>query len=224
MCDTASVTVHKGEVMGSENISFEQFKKSIVDGNIEEVRAAFVQIFEGKDLKSAAFPSSILGQDLVSGIWCPSICPEVGNNAVIDLGNGALVIDPMQFATLNGWTDVCKRLLESGWDVNAVDPFFRVTPLHTAASFGFEDLLEVLISLGASIDTQAYDGQTPLYSACLSNRLDCVTALVKAGADISLPASDGSLPIHIAAETNNVKMVQVLLEHGNTPDTVSFPF
>ena len=36
--------------MGSENISFEQFKKCIVDGNIKEVRAAFVQIFEGKDL------------------------------------------------------------------------------------------------------------------------------------------------------------------------------
>ena len=210
--------------MGSENISFEQFKKCIVDGNIEEVRAAFVQIFEGKDLKSAAFPSSILGQDIVSGIWCPSICPEVGNNAVIDLGNGVLVIDPLQFATLNGWTDVCKRLLESGWDVNAVDPLLRVTPLHTAALYGFKDLLEALISMGASIDTQAYDEQTPLHFACLSNHLDCVIALVKAGADISLPASDGSLPIHAAAQTNNVKMVQVLLEHGNTPDTVSSPF
>ena len=58
----------------------------------------------------------------------------------------------------------------------------------------------------------------------LTPDLDCVIALVKAGADIYLPASDGSLPIHAAAEANNVEMVQVLLEHGNTPDTVSSPF
>ena len=58
----------------------------------------------------------------------------------------------------------------------------------------------------------------------LTPDLDCVIALVKAGADISLLASDGSQPIHAAAEANNVEMVQVLLEHGNTPDTVSSPF
>ena len=82
--------------------------------------------------------------------------------------------------------------------------------------------MEALLSWGAEVDPQCPLGQTPLHAACLEGHLLCVLTLFKAGASLTLPANDGSQSIHFAAYRNRVEAVKTLLEHGCSPDTVSW--
>jgi ankyrin repeat protein len=54
-----------------------------------------------------------------------------------------------------------KYLVEHGADVNAVGEF-GWTPLHAAAYQGLTDVIELLVSKGAKLDTKDKLGQTPL--------------------------------------------------------------
>ena len=128
---------------------------------------------------------------------------------------------PLLAATQNGHTDICGLLLAHGSDVNEVRPKTKLTALHTAAVRGHEAIVEALLSWGAIVDPQDFQGMTPLYAACQSGQLACVLALLKAGASVSLPLNDGGLPIHIAAQKNRVETVRTLLDYGCSPDMVS---
>ena len=114
--------------------------------------------------------------------------------------------------------------------MNASSPKTKRTALHFAALEGNNDLVEVLLTWGATVDQQDHSGSAPLYYACQEGHVDCVLTLSKAGANLSLPQGtltmdwkhwSGGHPIHVAAVGNHVQVLKTLLELGCSPNAVS---
>ena len=131
-------------------------------------------------------------------------------------------VTPLLIAAQNDHTDICGLLLAKGSNVNETTPCLKYTALHWAANNGNNALVEALLSWGAEVNPQGYNGYAPLHAACQEGHLLCVLTLLKAGASLTLPNYKGLLPIHYAAKNNRVKVVMTLLKHGCTPDMVSW--
>ena len=128
---------------------------------------------------------------------------------------------PLLVAAKNCHTDICGLLLAHGSNVNEVTYETKATALHLATTRGHNALVEALLSWGAEVSPENNLGWTPLHIACQEGLL-CVLTLLKAGASLTWPTKRGLLPIHIAAQHNRVEVVKTLLEHGSSPDVVSW--
>lgn len=87
------------------------------------------------------------------------------------------------------------------------------TALHAAADFGKLEALQVLISAGAPLDSQAAPhGFTPLHYAAEHGRIPIVEALLAAGASKFTEDIDGRRPWHIASNDPRRKHICDLLK------------
>ncbi|MBL9132369.1 MAG: acyltransferase family protein [Verrucomicrobiaceae bacterium] len=73
--------------------------------------------------------------------------------------------------------------IDLGVDVNAPDPGLGATPLTTAAIFGHEHVVLLLLDRGADVKRTNRDGGTALHAAAFLGRAEITRALLKAGAD-----------------------------------------
>jgi hemoglobin len=101
----------------------------------------------------------------------------------------------------------------------AAHSFGGRTLLHYAAGAGCLEMIECLLRLGMSPDTQDGGGHTALYrvaNECASDAGPKIArALLQAGADVN--ASGGvtrSTPLHMAARRGHVEIARVLLDCG----------
>ena len=69
--------------------------------------------------------------------------------------------------------------------VNLRHPQNHQTALHVAAKHGRLEVMRLLLSYGASVNSSSVDGMTPLHDACLAGRAECVVLLLDNGADVS---------------------------------------
>ena len=65
-------------------------------------------------------------------------------------------------ATLFNWTDVIKRLVDEGADVNRQDRWYKDTPLHYAARDNYTEAVRLLLDNGADINLKNNENKTPL--------------------------------------------------------------
>lgn len=65
------------------------------------------------------------------------------------------------------------------------------TPLHTAASKGYGDLLELLLKAGVDLNARNQLGQTALHQAARQRQIPLVKALLAAGADPTVRDTNG---------------------------------
>lgn len=95
---------------------------------------------------------------------------------------------PLVRAINNQHEDMVRFLIEKGADVNlrVADQFEDVvnTPLSLAAS-GYEDVVRLLVSAGASVDG-GYDDDPPLWRAAQSGKEKAVRILFDAGAKVDV--------------------------------------
>ncbi|CZR61009.1 uncharacterized protein PAC_10905 [Phialocephala subalpina] len=119
--------------------------------------------------------------------------------------------------------EVIKKLLDAGCDPDLV--YTRVfgwmnneTPLLEAIKTKCKDLVELLISRGATVNREANFGvkRTPLQKAVEVDSLEIVTLLLKAGADVNLrPATrGGATAFQLAAIRGNCIIAAKLLDLG----------
>ncbi len=105
------------------------------------------------------------------------------------------------------------------------------TLLSWAAQLGHLDVVKILITKGADINTIDNDTsftETPLHNAVEEIHPDIVEVLIEKGADISVEDCDGRTAIHILANNKAVgiwnekteKILKILLRHGAKIDTV----
>ena len=88
--------------------------------------------------------------------------------------------------------------------------------IHAAAERGHMDIVDYLVSKGASINAHnAANGDTPLISAM---QPEYVRELIKRGADVNLRRNDGSTALFRAANTGFSQKARTLLELGADPD------
>ncbi|XP_063417526.1 uncharacterized protein LOC134700086 [Mytilus trossulus] len=88
------------------------------------------------------------------------------------------------------------------------------TALHSAASTGNTEMVQLLIDNGIEINFQNKDGSTILFDATLKGKTDIVHWLIDKGIDINVMDTDGSTALHIAASKGNTEIVQLLIDNG----------
>ena len=133
------------------------------------------------------------------------------------------------YAAANGDTSLCKQLIAygkmCGYDVGERQADTLSTPLHLAALFGHEKIIQLLLSHNshnkADVNSRNRIEATPLHCASTEGHIVSVVTLLQAGADPLLPNRDGVLPIHKAAQYNHHEVVRILIEEGGcSPDQV----
>ncbi|XP_071796931.1 uncharacterized protein [Asterias amurensis] len=88
------------------------------------------------------------------------------------------------------------------------------TPLHIAASVGQEDIVTVLVSKGAEVNSANSTGQTPLHYAASRDRQKVAEILLEHGADTNIAERVGATPMHRAASKGNLEIVKLLLNYN----------
>ncbi|KAL0269313.1 UNVERIFIED_CONTAM: hypothetical protein PYX00_007096 [Menopon gallinae] len=107
-----------------------------------------------------------------------------------------------------------KKLVNSQM-VNARDTAGRKsTPLHFAAGYGRRDVVEFLLSAGASIQARDDGGLHPLHNACSFGHADVVRLLLEAGANPNTRDNWSYTPLHEAASKGKIDVCIALLQNG----------
>jgi hypothetical protein len=92
--------------------------------------------------------------------------------------------------------------------------FFGDTPLHTAASNGHKDVVELLLAKGADVNVVDQNNQTPLHDTAGHGHIDVVKLLLDKGADVNPKMHGGLTPLEMATRKNHKGVVQLLRQHG----------
>jgi len=72
----------------------------------------------------------------------------------------------------------------------------RSTPLHFAAGFGRRDIVELLLSFGASVDLTDDGGLTALHNAASFGHADVARVLLASGASAKVQDNWGFTPLY----------------------------
>lgn len=104
-------------------------------------------------------------------------------------------------------------------DYNARDTN-KNTAMELAAKHGYNNIIKLLVQMGALVDTQEPDTHaTPLHFAILKQRYTTCKLLLENGARADdVGDKDHGTPLHMATITNNIKITKLLLEHNANPN------
>lgn len=119
-------------------------------------------------------------------------------------------------AVISGDKAKVEALIVKGADINARDKNNNdVTPLNLAAAAGHLEIVKVLFTHGADINTKTIQGLTPLHLASQNGHKDTVGWLISRGVDVNAKDNGGfSTPLNLAAINGRKDVVAILLAHG----------
>ena len=162
----------------------------------------------GHPVRTLAEAACVGDADLVRGLLAKGCAVEAEDRT--DLG-------PLHLAAINGRTDVCRLLLESGADLDA--PSFMGTPLHVAARGGREEVARLLIEAGADVNARpdGGEGDPPLHVALRHGHPRMAELLIAKGADFRARDSCRVTPLQMAVEEGYKGLADLLLERGADP-------
>jgi uncharacterized protein len=109
---------------------------------------------------------------------------------------------PLHIAVFARNADALRALLAAGADPNelATASFAQVTPLGTAATFGANELAELLLDHGADPERTSDHGHTPLHAAAANGNRALVELLLTRGANAGATTADGQTPADLAPD------------------------
>ena len=145
------------------------------------------------------------------GICIQSMLRKKGRLAQNEFIDVRSLPDYMQLrkACVETTTRIVRDLIAAGTDVNVADERFKITPLMAAAMGDYPAALELLLTHGAKVDTERYDGKTALEAAASQGHATIIQILLNAGAKKNIGQALG-----VAAEQGQEKAVHVLLAAG----------
>jgi ankyrin repeat protein len=73
------------------------------------------------------------------------------------------------------------------------------TPLHSAAQWGHEEIVKLLLANGAEAEAKNHFGQQPLHYACVFRHKEVVNVLLDTGADPNAKDDDENTPLGLAS-------------------------
>jgi ankyrin repeat protein len=93
-------------------------------------------------------------------------------------------------------------------------------PLGLACFFGHLEIVDLLVTLGAQIDSPSRNQlhATPLQSATAAGHINIVRMLLEHGADPNVSEAGGFTPLQTASASGNTDLVRLLMEHGASLD------
>lgn len=105
-------------------------------------------------------------------------------------------------ASERGDVDTVRNFVESKSHNYPIDldsrGFDDWTALHLASCEDHIEVVDLLLSNGASINAEARFGRTALHISCLRGNLKVVKALIQKGIDINHQDEDGNTALHIS--------------------------
>jgi len=93
-------------------------------------------------------------------------------------------------------------------------PVYKGTPLHFAAKSNNPLMVEMLISIGADVNSKDINEDTPLHIASTMNNPSMVEILLSNGAHVNSKDGFNQSPLKIAARFGYVDIARYLLNHG----------
>ncbi|KAL7160750.1 hypothetical protein ACSBR2_041415 [Camellia fascicularis] len=112
-----------------------------------------------------------------------------------------------------------KRLIGAGADPNRTDYDGR-SPLHVAASKGYEEITEFLIQKGVAVNITDNFGNTPLLEAIKNGHDHIASLLVKAGASLTIENAGSCLCLAVARR--DFQFLRRVLANGINPNSRSY--
>lgn len=109
-----------------------------------------------------------------------------------------------------------RKYLKHGVNVNEALPLSKYTALMYASNYGLKDILLLLLSHGAVINTGDADGDTALMWALIGEHYECARILVEHGANPCIPDNSGMTPLMYAAALDDTEPILLLLSRINT--------
>ncbi|KAG7257508.1 hypothetical protein CRUP_018353 [Coryphaenoides rupestris] len=106
-----------------------------------------------------------------------------------------------------------QTLIQNGGEIDCVDKDGN-TPLHIAARYGHELLINTLITGGADCTRRGVHGMFPLHMAALNAHSECCRKLLSSGFQIDTPDSLGRTCLHASAAGGSVDCVRLVLSGG----------
>jgi ankyrin repeat protein len=104
--------------------------------------------------------------------------------------------------------EIVRLLVQNGSDIDASHGM-EGSALQFAISRGDQTMVELLISIGASVDTPNVIGETALHTAVLGNE-ELVRILLQAGANPNAINSAGFTPYDTAVQRNDPAILRML--------------
>ena len=143
----------------------------------------------------------------------------------------------LHYAAQNGHVPLIKLLVKKYDAIVDALTMKKATPLHLAAHSGklevcrvkwsplipltneedISSFLQVLLDLGASMDSADDHGQKPLHMAATSDKPEVILLFLKARPSlVSAATNDGSTCAHIAAKKGSAMVIQELMKFDKT--------
>jgi len=110
--------------------------------------------------------------------------------------------------------DGARKAIEQGADLEAKDPGTGASVLHYAVMRGNPEILQLLLSKGADVNSRTKNGTTPLHTAVLYNRYEVAETLLNKGAEVDAKSSSGATPLAIATTARNRDIAEMLRARG----------
>ncbi|CAI5724007.1 unnamed protein product [Peronospora destructor] len=120
----------------------------------------------------------------------------------------------IQTAARAGDVELLRHLLDINATANVADSFPKAVALCDAAENGHVDCIEILHSIGVSLDEQKPTGVSALMMACSVGNVEAARALLMCGASLDLEDSRGTTALHIAARGGLEECCSILLNGG----------
>ena len=130
---------------------------------------------------------------------------------------------PIVLAAQHNQWEILKSILdrfpanleqETSTVIEGGHPVEGATPLWTASTLGYINIVKELVSRGADIEHTTESRSTPLRGAAFDGHLAVVAFLLDKGASIDRPNQVGQSPLTIAAAMRKVETVSLLLKRG----------
>ncbi|KAF7273235.1 protein fem-1 homolog CG6966 isoform X2 [Rhynchophorus ferrugineus] len=126
---------------------------------------------------------------------------------------------PLVIACRNGHYDVAEYLIERCHaDIEQVgsvtfdgETIEGAPPLWCAAAAGHFNIVKLLVSHGAKVNTTTRTNSTPLRAACFDGHMEIVRYLIQHGADIEIANKHGHTCLMIACYKGHIKITRYLL-------------
>ncbi|XP_053168705.1 ankyrin repeat domain-containing protein 42 isoform X3 [Hemicordylus capensis] len=117
-------------------------------------------------------------------------------------------------AVKSGNVEQLAEWVNSGVSINAVDPIYKLTPLHWAAHSGSLECLQWLLWHGADRTDVTMRGWTVAHLAAIRGQDACMQALLVDGVNLGAQDDRGCTPAHLAAAHGQSYTLQTILRSG----------
>lgn len=139
--------------------------------------------------------------------------------------NGANVNSLMQdgvsligYAIAQNNMDLLQILIENGANVNYTNgDSWANTPLQTASRLGLDNVVRILLTRNADINSVDMNGNTALHTAALNSQLSVVKLLLEKNPNLDIQNKVGNTALHLAVISGNIDIVgELVLKGANT--------